>query len=189
MTLRSHTPLPSSPTKSTSSPRPSSRASSSSTTATRRVPSPTKPSSLTSRPKTPLTSPSKRTSSIISGGGSIGARGVGVSQHAVVAPRRVASEETETEGETEGDSEGEDKPVRRGFGGSTKRGYETARGSLSSAAEDDDEEDEDEDEDGVDGKAQNVVVCLRIRPTRSPQTSAPIYHLSPTQSSLSLTPH
>ncbi|KAM0792007.1 hypothetical protein ACM66B_007118 [Microbotryomycetes sp. NB124-2] len=42
-----------------------------------------------------------------------------------------------------------------------------------------------EDDDSVDGKAVNVVVCLRVRPTRVNSSSASIYDFQPAKSSIS----
>ncbi|KAL8276120.1 hypothetical protein RQP46_011469 [Phenoliferia psychrophenolica] len=89
--------------------------------------------------------------------------------------------------------------MRNGAEEGLRTGYETAKEGRSSAegtttaTEDDDDEDDDDQLDGdlesEETKTQNVVVCLRVRPTRSTSTSPSIYAFSPLHSSLALTPH
>ncbi|SCV68035.1 BQ2448_156 [Microbotryum intermedium] len=110
------------------------------------------------------------------------------------------------------EAQGSNKPVRRaGFGARPVLGFASSSthsatlttgdengestykisSASNSAREDVDDQDdaEEEEEESVDGKAVNVVVCLRVRPTRLSNPSSNIYKYNAPRSILSFAPN
>ncbi|GAA5893152.1 hypothetical protein JCM8208_004359 [Rhodotorula glutinis] len=210
-------PGPSSSNDTTRAPSPTKRASSSSSLSCRAPSSPTKPqprstSAARLPPPTSSSSFSLRSTMSTAAGAGAHARTSSASSLAPSTSFHAGGLAAAAEEADEADEGDEDRPRRRaGFGPMTTptRRVQGARGQGGDKVdeggrEDDDDEDEDEDEDDgteteteeddKDGKAQNVVVCLRVRPSKPGSSSstttstAPIYTFNPTTSSLSLAP-